>query len=136
MIEYRVLEENNAVLMAAFVDDQQTVYTHEQVMDFLHQENAVGFVAAESEKIVGFAFGYRMMKPDGRCAFYLHAIDMMDGYKNHGYGTGLMCYITEYVKKMGCSKMFLLTEAENHAACACYKKVGGVRKDAVLYEFP
>lgn len=58
MMEYRVLEEKDAMLMAAFVDDQQTVYTREQVMDFLHQENAVGFVAAESEKIVGFAFGY------------------------------------------------------------------------------
>lgn len=134
-MEYRLLEEKDALPMAAFVDDQQTVYTYEQVMDFLRQENAFGFVAAESEKIVGFAFGYRMMKPDGRCAFYLHAIDVMDGYKKHGYGTGLMSYITEYVKKMGCSKMFLLTENENRAACACYKKAGGVRKDAVLYEF-
>lgn len=134
-MEYRLLEEKDVALMAAFVDDRQTVYTHEMVMDFLRQENAVGFVAAESERIVGFAFGYRMMKPDGRCAFNLHAIDVMGAYQNRGFGSGLMRFIAAYVKKMGCSKMFLLTEAGNHAACACYKKAGGIWKDAVLYEF-
>ncbi len=134
-MEYRLLEEKDMALMAAFVDDQKTVYKHELVMNFLHQENAVGFVAAEPDKMVGFAFGYRMMKPDGRCVFYLHAIDVMDAYQNRGYGNGLMRFIVEYVKKMGCSKMFLLTEAENRAACACYNKAGGVRKEAVLYEF-
>ena len=134
-MEYKVLEEKDAPLMAAFEDDQQTVYTHERIKAFLHLENAAGFVAVEAEKIVGFAFGYRMMKPDGKSAFYLHAIDVMEAYQNRGLGTGLMRFIAEYAKKKGCSKMFLLTEAENRAACACYGKAGGVAKDAVLYEF-
>ena len=132
---YRVLEEKDGPLMAEFADDQQTVYTQEQIRRFLRQPNAVGFLAAEQEKIVGFAFGYRMMKPDGRCIFYLHAIDVMEAYQNRGYGSGLMRFIAEQVKQLGCSKMFLLTEAENKAACACYEKAGGMRKDAVLYEF-
>ena len=66
---YRVLEEKDGLLMAEFVDDQQTVYTQDKIRRFLRQPNAVGFLAAEQEKIVGFAFGYRLMKPDGRCTF-------------------------------------------------------------------
>lgn len=135
MMEYRLLEEKDALLMKAFVDDQNTAYSPEQILAFLRQENAIGFVAAEGKKIAGFAYGYRLVKPDGRRAFYLHAIDVMEPYKNMGHGTRLMRFIEEYVKNAGCSKMFLMTEEGNGAACACYAKAGGVRKDAVLYEF-
>lgn len=134
-MEYRLLEEKDVPLMARFVDDQNTIYKPEQIMAFLRRENAAGFVAADAGKIVGFAYGYRMEKPDGKCIFYLHAIDVMEEYQKRGLGTRLMRFIIEDTKKTGCSKMFLLTEAENPAACACYEKAGGMRKDAVLYEF-
>lgn len=135
MMEYRRLEKKDAALLLQFEDDCRTVYETEKITRFLAQRHALGFVAAEDEKIAAFAFGYVLMKPDGRLAFYLHAIDVMAAYQGRGIGSGLMRYIHEHIRGMGCSKMFLLTEEENRAACACYEKAGGMRKDAVLYEF-
>lgn len=134
-MEYRKLTETDMPLLACFVDDQHTVYKKEQLSAFLSQKNAAGFVAAEEEKIVGFAYGWRMIKPDGRCVFYLHAIDVMKEYQGRGCGTALMRFIHEQAKGMGCEKMFLLTEEENRAACACYEHAGGKKRQTVLYTF-
>lgn len=135
MIEYRRLTAEDAVKMSAFADDQNTKYDASTVKRFLEQENTVGFGAVDGERIIGFAYGYRMSRPDGKCDFYLHAIDIEESRQCEGYGTALMQYIHAYAKKMGCRKMFLLTEEENKAACACYEKAGGKKRTAVLYEY-
>lgn len=135
MIEYRRLTAEDAVKMSAFADDQNTKYDAETVKRFLRQEHAEGFVAVDGEKIIGFAYGYWLSRPDGRRDFYLHAIDVEESRQCQGHGTALMQYIHAYAKKMGCRKMFLLTEEENKAACACYEKAGGKKRTAVLYEY-
>lgn len=134
-MECRILTIEDAGLLKHFVDDQRTQYNEEQIAIFLQQEHAVGFVGVEEEKIIGFAIGYKMIKPDGRKAFYLHAIDVMEQYQRKGFGTVIMTYIRNRVKEMGCDKMFLITNKENEAACKCYEKAGGEGKPVVLYEF-
>ena len=135
MIEYRRLTAEDAVKMSAFADDQNTKYDVSTVKRFLEQENTVGFGAVDGERIIGFAYGYRMSRPDGKCDFYLHAIDVEESRQCQGHGTALMQYIHAYTKETGCRKMFLLTDEENKGACACYEKAGGKKRTAVLYEY-
>ena len=92
-MEYKVLEKQDVELMKYFVDDENTKYDEDFLGAFLQEKNAYAYIAKEDGMVVGFAYGYVLVKPDGRRDFYLHAIDIMEGYQKHGYGTELMKYI-------------------------------------------
>lgn len=134
-MEYKVLENEDIDLMQYFVDDENTKYEKENLIKFINDKNAYGFIAKLDNKILGFAYGYTLQRPDGKKDFYLHAIDIMLEYQGNGYGTSLMNYIKEYIKTMECRKMFLITNKSNVSACKCYEKAGGVNNadDEIVY---
>ncbi len=136
-MEYKLMEKQDIKLLKYFVDDENTKYDEILLDTFLKEKNAYGYVAKENNIIVGFAYGYVLVKPDGRKDFYLHAIDIIENYQKHGYGTELMKYIHLHSKSIGCEKMFLITNKSNISACKCYEKAGGINKatDDVVYIF-
>ena len=136
-MEYKLFEKQDIQLMKYFVDDENTKYDEAYLEEFLAEKNAFGYVAKEKDAIVGFAYGYVLVKPDGRRDFYLHAIDIMEDYQVHGYGTGLMKYIVTHTKSIGCRKMFLITNKSNLSACRCYEKAGGINttNDEIVYSY-
>ena len=78
--------------------------------------------------IVGFAFGYILLKPDGRKVFYLDAIDVIPEYQGKENGTGLITFARDYAKTSCCCKTYLITNKSNIPACKCYEKAGGISK--------
>ena len=132
-----LLSEHNLALLFDFVDDQNTKYNEDTLKAFLSEKNAFGYIAEDSGKAVGFAYGYVLNEPDGRKTYYLHAIDIMAGYQNLGYGTELVRYVYAHSKSLGCRKMFLMTNTGNVSACRCYEKAGGISAaaDVVMYEY-
>jgi len=136
-MEYKLLDKKDVELMEKFVDDENTHYDQENLTNFLNHDNNYGFIVKDKNRIVGFAYGYLLIKPNGRKDFYLHAIDIMKPYQNNGYGTELIRFINEYTKNIGCTKMFLITNKSNTAACKCYEKSGGLSKntDDIVYVF-
>ena len=86
--------------MLDFVDDENTKYSISKLEDFIENKNNYGFIAKLNNKIVGFAFGYILLKPDGRKIFYLDAIDIMPEYQGKGYGTGLISFARDYAKSI------------------------------------
>lgn len=136
-MEYKLLEEQDLELMLDFIDDENTRYEEDNLISFLNKENTYGFVARDERKIVGFAYGYTLIRPDGKVDFYLHAIDIMTDYQGNGYGTELMNFIKQYVNEIGCRKMFLITNKSNISACKCYEKAGGINNadDEIVYVY-
>lgn len=136
-MEYKVLEEKDIDLMRNFVDDENTKYEKENLINFMNDKNTYGFIARDENKIVGFAYGYTLLRTDGKQDFYLHAIDIMADFQGNGYGTGLMNFIKDYIKEIGCRKMFLITNKSNVSACKCYEKAGGVNNadDEIVYVY-
>ena len=136
-MEYKILEEQDLELMLDFVDDENTEYSTVDLKEFIDGNNNFGFVAKTDNKIVGFAFGYILLYPDGRKVFYLHAIDVMPEYQGKGYGTGLITFARDYAKTIKCFKMYLITNRSNISACKCYEKAGGINKanDEIVYVY-
>lgn len=136
-MEYKLLEKKELELMLDFVDDENTQYSISKLEDFIENKNNYGFIAKLNDKIVGFAFGYILLKPDGRKIFYLDAIDIMPEYQGKGYGTGLISFARDYAKSIECYKMYLITNKSNISACKCYEKAGGRNKanDEIVYVY-
>ena len=128
---------NGLGLMLDFVDDENTKYNVDVLKKFIDNKNDFGFIAKINNKIVGFAFGYILLKPDGRKVFYLDAIDVMPDYQGKGYGTGLISFARDYAKTIDCYKMYLITNRSNISACKCYEKAGGINKvdDEIIYVY-
>jgi len=136
-MEYKLLEEQDLELMLDFVDDENTKYNVDVLKKFIDNKNDFGFIAKINNKIVGFAFGYILLKPDGRKVFYLDAIDVMPDFQGKGYGTGLISFARDYAKTIDCYEMFLITNRSNISACKCYEKAGGINDadDEVVYVY-
>ena len=117
------------------LNDENTKYNVDVLKKFIDNKNDFGFIAKINNKIVGFAFGYILLKPDGRKVFYLDAIDVMPDYQGKGYGTGLISFARDYAKTIDCYKMYLITNRSNISACKCYEKAGGINKvdDEIIY---
>ena len=136
-MDIKLIEEADLKLMVDFVDDENTKYEIDKLKDFICNENAIGFIAKENDKVLGFAYGFVLLKPDGRKAFYFDSIDVMADSQNNGLGTKLMKFASEYSKGIGCYEMFLITQRSNVSACRCYEKAGGISEadDDVVYVF-
>ena len=124
-MKYKVLEEKDLKLMADVLKDDNMIFNYNYLKEFINNINSYGFIAQENETIIGFAYGYKLLRPDHKVMFYLHSIGILSNYQNKGYGTKLMQYINNYVKNLGCSEMFVLTDKNNKQACYIYEKLGG-----------
>ena len=133
----KLLDKEDIDLMEKFVDEENTKYNKEKLMGFLNENNSYGFIVKNENKIVGFAYGYGLLRPDGNQDFYLHAIDIISEFQGKGYGTKLMNFIKKYIKEIKCRKMFLITNKSNISACKCYEKAGGVNNsdDEIVYVY-
>ena len=69
-MEYKLLEKQDVELMKYFVDDDNTKYDEVILNTFLEEKNTFGYIAKENDIIVGFAFGYVLVKPNGIKDFY------------------------------------------------------------------
>ncbi|WP_458259948.1 GNAT family N-acetyltransferase, partial [Staphylococcus pseudintermedius] len=112
------------VMEEVLIDDNM-VFDIDNLKGFLNDTSSFGFIAKENNKIIGFAYCYTLLRPDGKTMFYLHSIGMLPNYQDKGYGSKLLSFIKEYSKEIGCSEMFLITDKGNPRACHVYEKLGG-----------
>ena len=136
-MEYKILEEQDLKLMCDFIDDENTKYKIENLKFFIDNKSNLGFIVKNNNKIVAFSYGYILTNPNGEKVFYFDSIDVMKDYQNKGIGTKLMTYTKNYVKNIGCSEMFLVTNKSNISACMCYEKSGALSEatDDIVYVY-
>ncbi|MDE5539870.1 MAG: GNAT family N-acetyltransferase [Bacilli bacterium] len=123
--------------MESVLIDDKMIFNIDYLDDFIKDKNSFGFIAKENNSIVGFAYAYTLLRPDGKTMFYLHSIGMLPEYQNKGYGSKLLKFIKEYSKKIGSSEMFVITDKGNQRACHVYEKNGGINEvaDEIVYVY-
>lgn len=136
-MEYRLFEKNDILLMEEVLKDDNMIFNKDFLENFINDKNAYGFIAKEENKVVGFAYAYTLLRPDGKTMFYLHSIGMLPNYQNNGYGSKLLEFIKNYSIEIGCSEMFVITDKGNPRACHVYEKLGGKNdyKDEIVYVY-
>ena len=136
-MNYKILEEQDLELMEDILVDDNMIFNKEYLKRFINDKNAYGFIAKKENNIVGFAYAYTLVRPDGKTMFYLHSIGMLPNYQNNGYGSKLLEFIKNFSKNIGCSEMFVITDKGNPRACHVYEKLGGKNdyEDEVVYVY-
>ena len=136
-LEIRMLTKKDIDLIQEVLENDNMIFNAESLNRFIDSDNCFGFIAKSDNKIVGFAYAYSLLRPDGKSMFYLHSIGILPGYQDKGLGTKLMGYIIDYAKDNNYSECFVITDKGNPRACHIYDKLGGKNdyKDEVVYVY-
>jgi ribosomal protein S18 acetylase RimI-like enzyme len=122
-MEYKLLEKDDLELMKEIIEDDDMEFELSNLTHFLQDNNNYGFIAKENNKIIGFIYGYSLLKPNGKYMFYVHSVGVLPNYQGKGIGKELFKYMVEYLENEKKSyKYFLLTAEDNIIAQKLYRK--------------
>lgn len=122
-MKYKLLEKEDLKLMKEIIEDDNMNFDLNNLQKFLNDKNNYGFIAKEENKIIGFIYGYSLLKPNGKYMFYVHSVGVLPNYQGKGIGKELFKYMDEYlVDEKKVYKYFLLTSEDNIIAQKVYRK--------------
>ncbi|MFB9237670.1 GNAT family N-acetyltransferase [Plantactinospora siamensis] len=92
---------------------------------YLRSPGAVAFVASDGAEVVGWCWGYHLIRPDRSSMLYLHHLEVRQSHRKRGVGRALLEAFMRAGKCAGATKMFLTTGQANGPARALYESMGG-----------
>ena len=124
------LKKSDIQSLQEIVEVAEMSFNIEQIERFLSKKQNLAFLAKLDDKIIGLLYGYELTKMDvNRPQFFIYSVDILPDYQNNGYGSQLVKYSVDYVKKHNYSESFVITEKNNIRACKVYEKAGGKHSD-------
>ena len=83
-MEFKLLEEKDLELLNDVVEDDDMIFDMNNIKKFYNNKSTISFIAKTNNKIVGFAYGYDIIHPDGKHAYFLYSIGMLPDYYDKG----------------------------------------------------
>ena len=103
---------------------------------FLADDRHYFIVADVEDEPVGYAFGYRLCRFDGRNpVMFCYEVAVAEHHRRLGIGRALVEELTRLAQADGCGKMFVPTNRSIEAAMALYRSTGGDEGAADATEF-
>lgn len=134
-MEYKILEKQDLELMKEIIEDDDMEFDLDNLNEFLEDKNNYGFIAKKENKIIGFIYGYSLLKPNGKYMFYVHSVGVLPNYQGKGIGKELFKYMVEYLENEKKSyKYFLLTAEDNIIAQKLYREYSNKECLQVYFE--
>jgi ribosomal protein S18 acetylase RimI-like enzyme len=92
-------------------------------------------LASVDDTPAGFVTAIELLHPDKeRPEMFLYELGVDERFRRRGVATALLERLVELCAERGCREMFVLTDEDNVAAMASYRKAGGRREpDSVLW---
>jgi GNAT superfamily N-acetyltransferase len=92
---------------------------------FLADPRSHLLVALDDEEIVGWAYGYELLRPEGRWMMFMQQIDVVVDRRREGIGRALLDRFVEIARSKGHQRMWLYTAAGDAVARRLYRGAGG-----------
>ena len=74
----------------------------------------------------GFVSATEVFHPDKPTELFLNELAVIPAYRRRGAATSLLEALKHLAKERGCVSIWVLTDEDNEAAVASYRKAGGV----------
>jgi GNAT superfamily N-acetyltransferase len=91
---------------------------------FLNEPRTHSFVALDGDDVIGWCFGYELLRPEGRWMMVLSGVDVLKERRREGVGRALLDRFVELARSKGHARMWLLTDAGNDVARRLYEGAG------------
>jgi ribosomal protein S18 acetylase RimI-like enzyme len=105
------------------------------VADYLADPRHHLLIATIDDTAAGFVTGIELLHPDKeRPEMFIYELGVDERFRRRGVAAALLRRLLEICAERGCREMFVLTDEDNVAAMATYRKAGGKREpDSVLW---
>jgi aminoglycoside 6'-N-acetyltransferase I len=99
------------------------------------RHHLVGAIA--EDRLVGFVSALDYWHPDKPRELWINEVGVTAAWQRRGVGAGLLQGALDHARALGCLEAWVLTEHDNAAALALYRKLGGVQSgtDIVMFTF-
>lgn len=97
------------------------------------------WVAYVDSEPAGFVSGVELIHPDKGAEMFLYELGVADDFRGQGIGTALVARLRDLARERGCYGMWVLTDADNDAALATYRRAGSGEAQAQVllsWEWP
>jgi ribosomal protein S18 acetylase RimI-like enzyme len=123
------------VTSAGGVADAADLFDHpidlDATSDFLADERHHLLIGYVGDRPAGFVTGVELLHPDKpRPEMFLYELGVNAEFRRRGVATALMQRLVELCHERGCGEMFVLTDEDNDAGQATYRRAGGVPEPA------
>jgi ribosomal protein S18 acetylase RimI-like enzyme len=116
-------------------EDQQRVMTAGNLFDYPPRSDAVNrfladpnhhlLIAYSGDVPAGFVSGVEVTHPDKGTEMFLYELAVDEAHRRQGIGAALVEALRDLARERGCYGMWVLTDDDNAAAGATYRKAGG-----------
>jgi ribosomal protein S18 acetylase RimI-like enzyme len=96
----------------------------EAVKSFLDDSRHHMFLAYAGTMPIGFVSGVELTHPDKGTEMFLYELAVDEGHRRRGAGRALVNALSDLARERGCYDMWVLTDEDNDAALATYRKSG------------
>jgi ribosomal protein S18 acetylase RimI-like enzyme len=86
-------------------------------------------VAFDGEEPVGFVSGVELTHPDKGVEMFVYELGVDEAARGKGVGTALVEALAALARERGCRGMWVLTDEDNAAAVATYRRAGASRAE-------
>jgi ribosomal protein S18 acetylase RimI-like enzyme len=116
-------------------EDQERVMAAGNLFDYPPRSDAVNrfladpnhnlLIAYSGDVPAGFVSGVEVTHPDKGTEMFLYELAVDEAHRRQGIGTALVEALRDLARERGCYGMWVLTDDDNAAAGATYRKAGG-----------
>lgn len=99
---------------------------------FLGSDDHHLFLAVVDGEPVGFVSGVELTHPDKGVEMFLYELGVAEGGRRKGVGTALVEALGRLARERGCRGMWVLTDEDNLAAVATYRRAGATKDERNL----
>ena len=131
MVEIRKLQAHEDDLLAAALAAVDRPAAAADL--FLNDPRCHAFIATDSGRPVGFAYGTEMLRPEGFWMVVLQRLEVIDEARASGVGRELLDGFVAFARSKDHRSMWLATDAGRDAARRIYPGAGGERHDDGSY---
>ena len=99
---------------------------------FLADDGHHLLIAYEKERAVGFVSGVEVTHPDKGTEMFLYELAVDGPFRRNGIGRALVERLVTVARAAGCYGMWVLTDPDNDAGLATYRRAGALEESASI----
>ena len=116
-------DEREVEAYAASFDDP---IRPDAVARFLADDRHHLLVVDVDDRPAGFVSATEVFHPDKSPELFLNELSVDEPFRRHGAATALLGELSTLGRELGCATIWVLTDEDNAAAMATYRRAGGI----------
>jgi ribosomal protein S18 acetylase RimI-like enzyme len=127
------LTAGDAEIVMAATDLFDRPPTPDWTEKFLATDDHHLLFAFDGDTPIGFVSAVETTHPDKGTEMFLYELDVHADRRREGVGAALVSALAELARERGCYGMWVLTDADNEAALATYRRAGaGAAEESLM----